>query len=210
MSQTTEPTTAATRGTSARARVQAFGGFLTAMVIPNVGAFIAWGLLTALFIPTGWLPNEDLAEVVGPMITYLLPLLLAYTGGRLVHGHRGGVAGAIGTIGLIVGAEIPMFLGAMIMGPLSAWLIKQVDRALESKIRSGFEMVINNFTLGFLGLGLIVASDNVIGPVISAVNDQLLKAIDALVDTGAVPGLSVINEPADVVFLIAVLEQDIH
>ena len=210
MSQTTEPTTAATRGTSARARVQAFGGFLTAMVIPNVGAFIAWGLLTALFIPTGWLPNEDLAEVVGPMITYLLPLLLAYTGGRLVHGHRGGVAGAVGTIGLIVGAEIPMFLGAMIMGPLSAWLIKQVDRALESKIRSGFEMVINNFTLGFLGLGLIVASYKVIGPVISAVNDQLLKAINALVDTGALPLLSVINEPAKVLFLNNVIDQGIY
>ena len=196
--------------TSHRARIQAFGGFLTAMVIPNVGAFIAWGLLTALFIPTGWLPNKDLAEPIGPMITYLLPLLLAYTGGRLVHGHRGGVAGAVGTIGLIVGAEIPMFLGAMIMGPLSAWLIKKVDRAIESKIRSGFEMVINNFTLGFLGLGLIIASYKVIGPVISALNDVLLKAINALVDTGALPLLSVLNEPAKVLFLNNVIDQGIY
>ena len=210
MSKLSAPTTAPRTGTSTRARVQAFGGFLTAMVIPNVGAFIAWGLLTALFIPTGWLPNEDLAEVVGPMITYLLPLLLAYTGGRLVHGHRGGVAGAVGTIGLIVGADIPMFLGAMIMGPLSAWLIKQVDRALASKIRSGFEMVINNFTLGFLGLGLVIASYKVIGPVISAINDQLLRAINALVDTGALPLLSVINEPAKVLFLNNVIDQGIY
>jgi mannitol PTS system EIICBA or EIICB component len=120
MSQVSELSPATSSGRSLRARVQAFGGFLTAMVIPNVGAFIAWGLLTALFIPTGWLPNEDLAAPVGPMITYLLPLLLAFTGGKLVHGHRGGVAGAVGTIGLIVGAEIPMFLGAMIMGPLNA------------------------------------------------------------------------------------------
>ena len=193
-----------------RERLQRMGGFLAAMVIPNVGAFIAWGLLTALFIPTGWLPNEDLAAPIGPMITYVLPLLLAFTGGKLVHGHRGGVAGAVGTIGLIVGADIPMFLGAMIMGPLSAWLIKQVDRVLEPKIRSGFEMVVNNFTLGFLGLGLIVATYRVIGPVISALNDQLLRAINALVDTGALPLLSILNEPAKVLFLNNVIDQGIY
>ena len=195
---------------SGRARIQAFGGFLTAMVIPNVGAFIAWGLLTALFIPTGWLPNEDLAKPIGPMITYVLPLLLAYTGGRLVHGQRGGVAGTIGTIGLIVGADIPMFLGAMIMGPLSAWLIKKVDEALDGRIRSGFEMVVNNFTLGFLGLGLIIASYKAIGPAISGINDVLLKAINALVDTGALPLLSLLNEPAKVLFLNNVIDQGLY
>jgi PTS system mannitol-specific IIC component len=196
--------------TSNRARVQAFGGFLTAMVIPNVGAFIAWGLLTALFIPTGWLPNEDLAKPVGPIITYVLPLLLAYSGGRLVHGHRGGVAGTLGTIGLIVGAEIPMFLGAMVMGPLSAWLIKKIDDALQHRIRSGFEMVVNNFTLGFLGLGLIIASYKAIGPLISGLNDVLLRAINALVDTGALPLLSLLNEPAKVLFLNNVIDQGIY
>jgi PTS system mannitol-specific IIC component len=180
------------------------------MVIPNVGAFIAWGLLTALFIPTGWLPNEDLAKVVGPMITYVLPLLLAYTGGHLVHGQRGGVAGTIGTIGLIVGAEIPMFLGAMVMGPLSAWLVKKIDAALAGRIRSGFEMVVNNFTLGFLGLGLIIASYKAIGPFISSLNDVLLKAINALVDTGALPLLSLLNEPAKVLFLNNVIDQGLY
>ena len=144
------------------------------------------------------------------MIVYLLPLLLAFTGGRLVHGHRGGVAGALGTIGLIVGAEIPMFLGAMVMGPLSAWLIKQVDRVLEHRIRSGFEMVVNNFTLGFLGLGLVLASYKVIGPVISGLNDVLLRAINALVDTGALPLLSLLNEPAKVLFLNNVIDQGIY
>ena len=180
------------------------------MVIPNVGAFIAWGLLTALFIPTGWLPNEDLAEPVGPIITYVLPLLLAYSGGRLVHGHRGGVAGALGTIGLIVGADIPMFLGAMVMGPLSAWLIKKIDDFLQQGSASGFEMVVNNFTLGFLGLGLIIASYKAIGPLISGLNDVLLTAINALVDTGALPLLSLLNEPAKVLFLNNVIDQGIY
>jgi transketolase N-terminal domain/subunit len=137
---------------SARAKVQAFGGFLTAMVIPNIGAFIAWGFITALFIPTGWLPNEHFAKIVGPMITYLLPVMIGSTGGHLVGGKRGAVMGGIGTIGVIVGAEIPMFLGSMIMGPLGGLVIKYVDKALEKRIPAGFEMVINNFSLGIAGM----------------------------------------------------------
>ena len=106
---------------SVKVKVQSFGRFLSNMVMPNIGAFIAWGIITALFIPTGWLPNETLAKLVGPMITYLLPLLIGYTGGRLVGGDRGGVVGAITTMGVIVGADMPMFLGSMIAGPLGGW-----------------------------------------------------------------------------------------
>src|SRR6476661_10440550 len=114
--------TASRRRRALQERLQRFGGFLAGMVIPNIGAFIAWGLITALFIPTGWIPNADFAKLVGPMITYLLPLLIGYTGGRLVHGVRGGVVGAVATMGVIVGTDIPMFIGAMILGPLTAWL----------------------------------------------------------------------------------------
>ena len=151
---------------SARAKVQAFGGFLTAMVIPNIGAFIAWGFITALFIPTGWLPNEHFAKIVGPMITYLLPVMIGSTGGHLVGGKRGAVMGGIGTIGVIVGAEIPMFLGSMIMGPLGGLVIKYVDKALEKRIPAGFEMVINNFSLGIAGMLLCLLGFEVIGPAV--------------------------------------------
>ncbi len=102
---------------SSKAKIQRFGRFLSGMVMPNMGAFIAWGLITALFIPTGWLPNENLSSMVGPMITYMLPLLIGYTGGKMVWGVRGGVVGVIATMGVIVGIDIPMFIGAMIMGP---------------------------------------------------------------------------------------------
>src|SRR5213595_1699446 len=112
-------------GSGARARIQRFGGNLAGMIMPSIGAFIAWGLITALFIPTGWLPNKQLAALVGPIITYLLPILIGYTGGRINYGDRGSVIGAIATIGVVVGSTIPMFLGAMIMGPLAAWLLKQ-------------------------------------------------------------------------------------
>jgi len=136
--------------------VQNFGRFLSNMVMPNIGAFIAWGIITALFIPTGWLPNETLAKLVGPMITYLLPLLIGFTGGRLVGGDRGGVVGAITTMGVIVGADMPMFLGAMIAGPLGGWCIKRFDRLVDGKIKSGFEMLVNNFSAGIIGMLLAI------------------------------------------------------
>ncbi|OCL28771.1 PTS mannitol transporter subunit IIBC [Orenia metallireducens] len=195
---------------SFRAKLQAFGGFLTNMVLPNIGAFIAWGILTALFIPTGWLPNEQLAEIVGPAITYLLPLLLAYTGGKMVGGKRGAVMGAIGAIGLIVGSDIPMFLGAMIIGPLGGWVIKKFDEAIEGNVPAGFEMIVNNFSLGILGFLLMVVSYLFIGPVIEAANNVVKSMIQALVDTGMLPLLSIINEPAKVLFLNNVIDQGIY
>ncbi|WP_416176509.1 PTS mannitol transporter subunit IICB [Clostridium sp.] len=195
---------------SMRSKVQAFGGFLTAMVIPNMGAFIAWGFITALFISTGWIPNAYFEKLVSPMITYLLPLLLAYTGGTLVSGVRGGVAGAVGTFGLIVGADIPMFLGAMIMGPLSAYIIKKFDKFVENKIPTGFEMVVNNFSLGIIGLFLCLLSYSLIGPIILQANTAITIAIEGLIKTGFLPILSIINEPAKVLFLNNVIDQGIY
>src|ERR671910_1280095 len=136
-----------------RARIQRFGGFLAGMVIPNIGAFIAWGLITAFFIPTGWIPNEDLGQLVGPMIFYLLPILIGYTGGYLVHGQRGAVVGAIATAGVAIGGFIgveiggetvmtPMFLGAMIAGPLGGWVVRQWDGMVAGRIPTGFEMLV--------------------------------------------------------------------
>lgn len=205
-----ESTVKGTKRVSGRARVQAFGGFLTNMVLPNIGAFIAWGLLTALFIPTGWFPNEYLNELVGPTISYLLPLLLAYSGGRMIGGQRGAVLGALGTIGLIIGADIPMFLGAMIVGPLGGWLMKKTDKFLENRIPAGFEMVINNFTIGILGFALMIASYAFIGPAIETANGFVTSAIEALVSTGFLPLLSLINEPAKVLFLNNVIDQGIY
>jgi PTS system mannitol-specific IIC component len=181
--------------------VQQFGGFLAGMIIPNIGAFIAWGLITALFIPTGWLPNEDFAELVGPMITYLLPILIGYTGGHLVHGIRGGVVGAASTMGVVVGADIPMFLGAMIMGPLGGWLIKKFDEAFEDKIPVGFEMLVNNFSAGILAAILALIGYLVIGPVAEAISNFLGSIVDGLIQARLLPLAAIIIEPAKVLFL---------
>ncbi len=181
--------------------VQKFGRFLSGMVLPNIGAFIAWGLITALFIPTGWLPNESLVRLVGPMITYLLPLLIGYTGGKMVAGVRGGVLGAIGTMGVIVGADIPMFIGAMIMGPLSGWVIKKFDELVEDKIPTGFEMLVNNFSAGILGMFLALGALVGIGPVVQAFSNALGNGVEAIVNANLLPIASIFIEPAKVLFL---------
>jgi mannitol PTS system EIICBA or EIICB component len=185
-----------------RSRVQHFGGNLAAMVMPNIGAFIAWGLITALFIPTGWVPNEALSEaMVGPMIRFLLPLLIGYSGGRLVHDRRGGVIGAIATMGVIVGADVPQFLGAMIMGPLAAYVLKVFDQWVEPKIRTGFEMLVNNFSQGILGAAMAVLGYYAIGPVVQSLTTILGNGVDVLIDNRLLPLASVIVEPAKILFL---------
>ena len=189
-------------------RVQRYGGYLAAMVLPNIGAFIAWGLITAFFIPTGWTPNETLAALVGPMITYLLPLLIGYTGGKLVYGgHRGGVVGAIVTAGIIVGGKlpdgsgVPMFLGAMIVGPIGGWLIKKFDETFAERIPSGFEMLVNNFSAGILGAILAVIGVLGVGPLLANFSTALGNGVQAIITAGLLPLADIPIEVGKVLFL---------
>lgn len=186
---------------SVKVKVQSFGRFLSNMVMPNIGAFIAWGIITALFIPTGWIPNETLAKLVGPMITYLLPLLIGFTGGRLVGGDRGGVVGAITTMGVIVGADMPMFLGSMIAGPLGGWAIKSFDRAIDGKIKSGFEMLVNNFSAGIIGMLLALLAFMAIGPLVEGLSHILAAGVNLMVQNNLLPLTSIFVEPAKILFL---------
>jgi PTS system mannitol-specific IIC component len=188
-------------GVAVQERIQRFGGNLASMVIPNIGAFIAWGLITAFVIPTGWTPNETIAKLVGPMITYLLPLLIGYTGGKLVYGHRGGVVGAIVTAGIIVGSSVPMFLGAMIVGPLGGYLIKKFDEATGDKIPSGFEMLTNNFSAGILGAILAVLGLIIVGPILDSVSNALGSVVKTLVDARILPVADIPIEVGKVLFL---------
>ncbi|MCF6463637.1 PTS mannitol transporter subunit IICBA [Clostridium sp. Cult1] len=191
----------AKKDNSFKVKVQNFGRFLSGMVMPNIGAFIAWGLITALFIPAGWIPNERLAALVDPMINFLLPLLIGYTGGKMIGGTRGGVVGAVATMGVIVGVDIPMFLGAMIMGPLGGYVIKKFDENIEGRIKTGFEMLINNFSAGIIGMILAIVAYLAIGPVVSALNTALGNAVNAIVNAGLLPLSSIFVEPAKILFL---------
>ena len=207
--------------TGARVHVQKLGTSLSNMVMPNIGAFIAWGLITALFIKAGWLTGlfgglrdpggwvakiggwGDFADggIVAPMITYLLPILIGATGGRMVYGIRGGVVGAIATMGVISGSDIPMFLGAMIMGPLGGWVMKKIDALWDGKIRPGFEMLIDNFSAGIVGLILAVFGFFGIGPIVTAFSKGAGHVVDFLVAHNLLPLTSIFIEPAKVLFL---------
>ena len=191
-------------------KVQLFGRFLSGMVMPNIGAFIAWGLITALFIETGWCPNAKFAQMVTPMSTMLLPLLIAYTGGDVVAGKRGGVIGAIAAIGVIAGQpDVPMFIGAMIVGPLSAWIIKKFDQAVEGHIPPGFEMLVNNFSLGIIGAALSLIAMLGVTPLVTVLNNAMSSGVGFLVEHGLLPLTSIFIEPAKVLFLNNAINQGI-
>jgi len=228
--------TPAVTGTGPRAAVQRFGAFLAGMIMPNLGAFIAWGLITALTIPNGWVnliarawfglgPNESTAfsstvsTVVGPIIVFLLPILIGYTGGRLVHGQRGAVVGAIATMGAVVapvalhiapaGLAVPKditglgpnFLAGFVMGPLTALLLKLWDRVVDGKLKAGFEMLVDNFSAGIIGGAMAIVGIYVLGPIIIAINTGLGAVVDFLVKSSLLPLASIIVEPAKVLFL---------
>lgn len=200
-------------------RVQRFGGFLSSMVIPNIGAFIAWGLITALFIPTGWLAKTNLdwdwgaitGNTVGPMIKYLLPMLVAYTGGKLIHGHRGGVLGAVAVLGVIGGASFelssgavgdpPQFLGAMVIGPLAGWVMREIDKYLEDKRPAGFEMLINNFSQGIAGVVMAMLGYVIIGPIMSSLATAFGNMVEGISDAGLLPLMDLPIEVGKVLFL---------
>lgn len=200
-------------------RLQRFGGWLAGMVIPNIGAFIAWGLITALFIPTGWLAKTNLdwdwdaitGATVGPMIKYLLPVLIAYTGGKLVHGHRGGVLGAVAAMGVIGGAAFelssgatgdpPQFLGAMVVGPLAGWVMKRIDEYLEDRTPVGFEMLYNNFSQGIAGLFLAMLGYVAIGPVMSWIATGFGNMVEGITDAGLLPLADLPIEVGKILFL---------
>jgi mannitol PTS system EIICBA or EIICB component len=193
--------TPAPTGTGLKATVQKVGSFLASMVMPNIGAFIAWGLITALFIPSGWIPNAHLAKLVTPMITYLLPVLIGYTGGRLVHGQRGAVIGAVATMGVAVGASVPMFLGAMIMGPFAAWVLKQFDKLTADRLKTGFEMLVDNFSLGIIGGALALLGYWAVGPLVDHVTEGAGHGVNWLLSHHLLPFAAFVIEPAKVLFL---------
>ncbi|MGN0662600.1 MAG: PTS mannitol transporter subunit IICBA [Faecalibacterium sp.] len=182
-------------------KIGRFGKFLSGMVMPNIGAFIAWGFLTALFIEAGWFPNADLAGIVGPMLNYLLPILIAGQGGYMIAGDRGRVIASIAVVGCICGSDYTMLMGAMAMGPLAGLVIRTFDRKVEGRIPAGFEMLVNNFSIGILGLLLAILGYYVIGPLMTLILTVLTAGVDLLVNHGLLPLVAVFIEPAKVLFL---------
>ena len=187
---------------SVRDGLSRFGKFLSGMVMPNIGAFIAWGFLTALFIDTGWLPNEQFASIATPMLSYLIPVLIAAQGGYLTGGERGRIVGAIAVIGCIAGApDTTMLMGAMVMGPFAGWVIKTFDRLMEGHTPAGFEMLVDNFSVGIVGMLLSMLGYVLIGPVMTTILSVLMGGVSILIQYSLMPLLAIFIEPAKVLFL---------
>lgn len=182
-------------------KVQSFGNFISSMIIPNIGVFIAWGFITAIFTPTGWFPNEKITLLVEPLTQYLLPLLVGITGGKVTGGPRGGVVAAISTIGVIASTSIPMVLGAMVMGPLSGYIIKKFDKIIKDKVPAGFEMLVNNFSLAIIGMILAIVGLFVIGPSMTIIVGVMNMGVSFIFKNGLLPLLAVFIEPIKVLFL---------
>lgn len=183
-------------------KVQRFGKFLSAMVMPNIGALIAFGFLAALFIDTGWIPHKGFNSMVGPMLTYLIPILIASTGGRMIGGDRGRVVGSIAVIGAILSnTDITMLMAAMVMGPLAGYCVKKFDQLMESHMPAGFEMLINNFSAGILGMLLAILGYILIGPIMSGILSILSAGISILLNNNLLPLAAIFIEPAKVLFL---------
>jgi PTS system mannitol-specific IIC component len=208
----TSTTAAPAKPVSARVHVQKFGTFLSNMIMPNIAAIIAWGLITAFFIPVGWTPNEKIATIVGPAILYALPILIAFTGGKNVYGTRGGVVGGFAVMGVIMatsapvfigedGNASPMFIGAMIMGPLAAYVMKRLDALWDGKIKPGFEMLVNNFSAGIWAALASIAGMFLLAPVLRAVITALGNGVNFLVENNLLPLTSILIEPAKIFFL---------
>ncbi len=169
--------------------------------MPNIGIFIAWGFLAAFFIPTGWMPNEDLNNLVGPIMQYLLPVMIGYTGGRMVHGSRGGAIGALATMGVVIGADITMLIGGMVMGPFAAWVLKKFDKFIDGKVRPGLEMLVDNFSIGIIGFFFAIGGYLIVNPIFSVILTILSGGMQFLIDKGLLPFTALFVQPAQVLFL---------
>ncbi|MFQ9626239.1 MAG: PTS mannitol transporter subunit IICB [Enterococcus avium] len=184
-----------------RVKIQKMGGVLSGMVMPNIGAFISWGLITALFLNTGWIPNETFAQLIDPIKVYLLPVLIGFMGGYNIYSVRGGVIASVVTMGAVVGADIPMFMGAMVVGPIAAILLKRLDKVFDGHIKPGLEMLVNNFSSGILGLLLTLLAFIIVGPFFQAVTAVLTDGVNVIIQHGWIPITSIFIEPAKILFL---------
>lgn len=196
-----EATKTVPKKSSLKTKIQKLGTSLSGMIMPNIAAVIAWGLVTAIFMAQGWFPNAQIAKMISPMLNYLIPLLIAYVGGRMVYEERGAVVGAVAAMGVIVGSSVPMFIGAMIMGPLGGWCIKKFDQLFQEKIKSGFEMIYNNFSSGILGMVLAIFGVFVVNPLVTAGSNFMSRGVDWIISIHMLPLANIFIEPAKILFL---------
>lgn len=184
-----------------RENVQRCGKFLSSMIIPNIGVFMAWGIMAALFMPFGWIPNDRLAKIVHSMSIFILPIVIGSSGGKLTGGIRGGIISMVATMGVIASSNIPMILGAMIIGPLSGLVIKRFDKVVANKVPIGFEMLVDNFSMGVIAVIMLIVGYYIVGPFVVMLTQITMIGMNMIIARGLLPLTSIFIEPAKVLFL---------
>ncbi|MFI3256619.1 MAG: PTS transporter subunit EIIC, partial [Psittacicella sp.] len=186
--------------------VQKFGRLLSNMTMPNIVALITWGLFATIFMPDGWYPNVYFAKILAPALMYLLPILIGYYGGKIVYGEKGGVIGALATLGLVVGSSVPMFLGAMATGPSAAYILKVYEDSIK---KSKYTNFFGNYNAEIIGVLFTIFAYVIIQPIFEGITDGIMHAINWLIGNNLIALSAIFVEPAKILFLNNAINQGI-
>jgi PTS system mannitol-specific IIC component len=176
------------------------GHYLSGMIMPNVSVFITWGIITTLIQYLRGPLQSSFLEMDRLMIQFLFPVLIAYTGGRLIE-NRAGVVAAVAVIGMLTESEDPQILGAMVIGPLIGWIVFLFDKYVLPKVEPGYEMLVRNFSAGILGMLFGYLSLVFIGPIIAGITNQIGFFVGWLIQRNLLLFTNLFIEPLKVLFL---------
>ena len=176
------------------------GHYLSGMIMPNVSVFISWGIITTLIQYLRGPLQSSFLEMDRLMIQFLFPVLIAYTGGRLIE-NRAGVVAAVAVIGMLTESEDPHILGAMVIGPLIGWIVFLFDKYVLPKVKPGYEMLVRNFSAGILGMLFGYLSLVFIGPIIAGITNQIGFFVGWLIQRNLLLFTNLFIEPLKVLFL---------
>lgn len=176
------------------------GHYLSGMIMPNVSVFITWGIITTLIQYLRGPLQSSFLEMDRLMIQFLFPVLIAYTGGRLIE-NRAGVVAAVAVIGMLTESEDPQILGAMVIGPLIGWIVFLFDKYVLPKVKPGYEMLVRNFSAGILGMLFGYLSLVFIGPIIAGITNQIGFFVGWLIQRNLLLFTNLFIEPLKVLFL---------
>ncbi|PPE06648.1 PTS transporter subunit EIIC [Mesoplasma corruscae] len=214
------------KGKNFKLKVQKVGSFMAGMIMPSIGVLLAWGLWTAMFLydydnnkPLGWFNAPMLGRLVDPGLKYLIPILIAFNGARMIYGIRGGMLATFVILGTIIGTDWiyanhitladgshpgspNQFIGAMVVGPLSGWFLKKMESFYLEKINKSYEMLVKNFGIGFFGILLALVTFFGWGWIMWGITWTMIQIISLFgSNKWLAPLMGIFTEPVKVSFL---------
>ncbi|WP_054972711.1 PTS sugar transporter subunit IIA [Paenibacillus sp. A3] len=192
-------------------RINRIGRFLSYLVFQNIAGLIGLGLIRVLFGERGWFPVPEVQDILNPILKYFLPLLFAYTGGRMIGSHRGGVIASFVMIGMIAGnpSDYSMLMPAMLVGPLTGWIIARTDRWLVDRIPVGLELLCYNVAAGLIGVVLCLFCYAEVAHWFVLGMQGIHGAAKLMLESNYLPWVALAVEPGKVMFLNNVMNHGI-